>query len=132
MANYGTIFVTIADADKAAALPLIRRFYNLGFNIEATEGTAHYLKEHGIRTRVKKKISSGSTEILDSLRRGHVAYVISTRGRDDTFMQETDGNLIRSCATENNITMLTSLDTVGVLLDVLEEITLCISTIDAD
>ena len=132
VANYGTIFVTIADADKAAALPLIRRFYNLGFNIEATEGTARYLKEHGIRTRVKKKISSGSTEILDSLRRGHVAYVISTRGRDDTFMQETDGNLIRSCATENNITMLTSLDTVGVLLDVLEEITLCISTIDAD
>ena len=61
-----------------------------------------------------------------------MAYVISTSGRDDTFMQETDGNLIRSCATENNITMLTSLDTVGVLLDVLEEITLCISTIDAD
>ena len=40
VANYGTIFVTIADKDKAEALPLIRRFYNLGFNIEGTSGTA--------------------------------------------------------------------------------------------
>ncbi len=130
VANYGTIFVTIADRDKQDALPLIRRFYNLGFNIEATRGTAEFLKSHGIRTRVRKKISSGSTEILDSLRQGHVTYVISTRGMD-SFSQESDGNIIRSCAAENNITMLTSLDTVSVLLDVLEEITLTISTIDA-
>lgn len=67
VANYGTIFVTIADKDKEEALPLIRRFYDLGFNIEATEGTAAFLKEHGIRTRSKKKISEGSEEILESL-----------------------------------------------------------------
>ncbi|MBR4864356.1 MAG: carbamoyl-phosphate synthase large subunit, partial [Oscillospiraceae bacterium] len=36
--NYGTVFATIADRDKEEALPLIRRFYNLGFNIQATEG----------------------------------------------------------------------------------------------
>ncbi|MBQ4317303.1 MAG: carbamoyl-phosphate synthase large subunit, partial [Clostridia bacterium] len=42
--NYGTVFVTVADKDKEEALPLIRRFYNLGFNIEATEGTAKFLK----------------------------------------------------------------------------------------
>ena len=38
--NYGTIFVTVADKDKDEALPLIKRFYELGFNIEATRGTA--------------------------------------------------------------------------------------------
>ncbi len=42
-----------------------------------------------------------------------------------------DGELIRKCATENNVTLFTSLDTVRVLLDVLEEITLTISTIDS-
>ncbi len=128
--NYGTIFVTIADKDKEEALPLIRRFYNLGFNIEATHGTAVFLKEHGIRTRVRAKISEGSDEILDSLRAGHVTYVISTRDLN-SHSQVSDGYQIRRCTVENNVTMFTALDTVRVLLDVLEETTLCISTIDS-
>ena len=129
VANYGTVFVTIADKDKEEALPLIRRFYNLGFNIEATKGTAEFLKQNGIRTRVKKKISDGSEEILDAIRQGYVNYVINTRDID-SIHQETDGFKIRRCAVENNVAMFTALDTVRVLLDVLEEITLRISTID--
>ena len=128
--NYGTVFVTVADRDKEEALPLIRRFYNLGFNIEATRGTARFLKANGIRTHVLQKISNGSDEILDSLRQGHIAYVINTRELGDAS-EESDGAKMRRCATENNITMFTALDTVRVLLDVLEETTLCISTIDA-
>ena len=129
LANYGTLFVSIADKDKDEALPLIRRFYNLGFNIEATEGTGKFLKEHGIRTRIKKKISDGSEEILESIRKGYVNYVISTRDVD-SIDQETDGTIIRRYAVQNNIAMFTALDTVRVLLDVLEERTLGISTIN--
>lgn len=129
VANYGTIFVTLADKDKKDGLELVRRFYNLGFNIEATKGTAKYLKENGIRTRTKEKISEGSEEILESIRKGYVNYVINTRDID-SIDQETDGFKIRRCAVENNVAMFTALDTVKVLLDVLEEITLCISTID--
>ena len=128
--NYGTVFATIADEDKEEALPLIKRFYNLGFNIEATEGTARFLKSHGIRTRMKPKICEGSEEILDSIRQGYVTYVINTRDIR-TEHRHSDGLLIRQCAVENNVTVLTALDTVRVLLDVLEEITLGISTIDA-
>ena len=128
--NYGTVFATIADKDKQEALPLIRRFYNLGFNIEATAGTAAFLKENGIRTHVLRKLSDGSDEILEALRRGHIAYVINTRNIDDTGIQN-DGLQIRRGATENNVTIFTALDTVKVLLDVLEETTLTISTIDA-
>ena len=128
--NYGTILVTIADKNKEEALPLIRRFYNLGFNIEATKGTAAFLKEHGIRTRVKAKISEGSEEILDSIRQGYVTYVINTRDVN-SLGNELDGYAIRQCAVENNVTMFTALDTVKVLLDVLEETTLLISTIDS-
>ncbi|MBQ8043272.1 MAG: ATP-grasp domain-containing protein, partial [Clostridia bacterium] len=127
--NYGTIFVTLADKDKEDGLPLIRRFYNLGFNIEATKGTAKFLKENGIRTRAKEKLSDGSDAILESIRKGYVNYVINTRDVD-SINQETDGFQIRRCAVENNVAMFTSLDTVRVLLEVLEEITLCISTID--
>lgn len=128
--NYGTVLVTLADEDKQEAIPLIRRFYNMGFNIEATSGTAEVLKKNGIRTRVRGKISEGSEEILDSIRAGYVSYVINTRAILSGNHYE-DGVEIRRCATENNVTMFTSLDTVRVLLDVLEETTLTISTIDA-
>ena len=128
--NYGTVFVTVSNRDKEEALPLIRRFYNLGFNIEATEGTANFLKSNGIRTHVLKKISEGSDEIPDSIRQGHIAYVINTRDINSPH-QASDGYEIRSCATDNNVTIFTSLDTVRVLLDVLEETTLTISTIDS-
>ena len=127
--NYGTVFATIADRDKEEALPLIRRFYQLGFNIEATSGTAAFLKSHGIRTHVLKKISEGSDEIPVALRQGHIAYVINTK--DPGGSTQIDGAQIRQIATEYNVTMFTALDTVRVLLDVLEETTLTISTIDA-
>ena len=126
--NYGTVLATIADKDKEEALPLIRRFYQLGFNIEATLGTARFLKENGIRTHAVDKISNGSDEIPTALRQGHIAYVINTK---DPGSNENDGHQIRQIATEHNVSLFTALDTVKVLLDVLEETTLTISTIDA-
>ncbi len=128
--NYGTVLVTLADEDKVEAMPLIKRFYDMGFNIEATSLTAEYLKNYGIRTKVRGKISEGSTDVLDSIRSGYVSYVINTRAIMSGVHYE-DGVQIRRCATENNVTIFTSLDTVRVLLDVLEETTLTISTIDS-
>ena len=129
VSNYGTILVTIAGKQKAEALTLVRRFYDLGFNIEATEGTARYLKENGIKTRVKKKISEGSEEILESIKKGYVPYVINTSKSSGSFQ---DGKLIRRAAIDNNVPVFTCLDTVKVLLDVLEEITMKVSVIDGE
>ncbi len=128
--NYGTVLATVADQDKPEALELIRRFYNLGFNIEATSGTASYLKANGIRTHEVKKISEGSDEITNSLRQRYISYVINT-SNIGSYSENRDGLQIRQLATECNVIMFTSLDTVRVLLDVLEETTLTISTIDA-
>jgi len=128
--NYGTVIVTLADEDKEETLPLVRRFYEMGFNIEATIGTANYLKEHGIRTRVRGKLSEGSEEILDSIRAGYVSYVINTRAILSGVHYE-DGEYIRRCAVENGVTLFSNLDTVRIVLDVLEEITNKVSTIDA-
>ena len=80
-----------------------------------------------------KKISEGhgeSNEIVEAMRQGHIAYVINTRNLN-SLNALSDGVMIRRAATENNVTIFTSLDTVRVLLDVLEETTLTISTIDA-
>ncbi len=128
--NYGTVIVTLADEDKEEALPLVRRFYDMGFNIEATVGTANFLKENGIRTRVLKKLLEGSEQIFDSIRAGYVSYVINTRAIMSGVHYE-DGVAIRRCAVENGVTLFSNLDTVRIVLDVLEEITNKVSTIDA-
>ena len=128
--NYGTIVVSVADEDKEETIPLIRRFYNMGFNIEASTLTGEVLREHGIRTRIRHKPSEGSEEILDSIRAGYVSYVINTRAIL-SGVHYGDGVAIRRVAAQNNVVMLTSLDTVRMLLDVLEEVTMGISTIDA-
>ena len=130
MKQYGTVIVTLADEDKEEALPLVQRFYHLGFNIEATIGTATYLKKHGIRTRVRGKLSDGSDEILQSIRAGYVSYIINTRAILSGVHYD-DGMAIRRCAVENGVTIFTSLDTVRILLDVLEETVPSISTINA-
>ncbi|MBQ0081377.1 MAG: carbamoyl-phosphate synthase large subunit [Alistipes sp.] len=129
--NYGTIFVTVADKDKPEALPLVRRFYNLGFNICATSGTAEFLKKNGIRTHCLKKISEGSNDIREAVHKGHVSYIINTINLNQRSTH-LDGYEIRRAAIENNVTVFTSLETVRVLLNVLEEITLGISTIDSE
>jgi len=129
--KYGTVFATIADADKEKALPLIKRFYNLGFNIEATPGTANFLKENGIRTKVLQKFATGSRDIEKEIMQGHVTYIINTIdvNQHDAHL---DGYEIRKIAIEHGITLLTALETVNVLLNVLEEIILSISTIDQE
>ncbi len=129
--TYGTVIVTLADEDKDEAMPLVRRFYDMGFNIEATVGTANYLNYHGIRTKVRGKLSEGSDEILESIRSGYVSYVINTRAILSGRHFE-DGIAIRRCAVENGVTCFTSLDTVRIVLDVLEGNTGRVSTIDAE
>ena len=129
--NYGTVLVSVADEDKEETVPLVRRFYQMGFNIEATTLTGEELKSHGIRTRIRRKPSEGSEEVLESIRAGYVAYVINTRAIL-SGIHYGDGVAIRRVAAQNNITMLTSLDTVRMLLDVLEEVTLGVTTIDSE
>ena len=128
--NYGTVLVSVADEDKEETVPLVRRFYDLGFRIEATTLTGEVLNSRGIRTRILHKPSEGSDEVIRSIRAGYVSYVINTRAIL-SGVHYGDGTAIRRAAAQNNITMLTSLDTVRLLLDVLEETTMGISTIDA-
>lgn len=102
----------------------------MGFNIEATVGTAIFLREHGIRTRTAA--SSAREARRFSIPSGQAMSAMSlTPALFFLVFTMKNGVAIRRCACENNITMLTALDTVRVLLDVLEETTIGISTIDS-
>ena len=128
MADSGEVFVTLFRDSREEALPLVQRFYDMGFNVTATPGTARFLREHGIHTRELPKIDAEHSEILEELRQGRIAYVINTRD-PHSFSHATAGFTIRSCAASNGVTTFTALDTAAAVLDVLEETALHVAPI---
>ena len=128
--DHGTVLLSICPEDLEEVLPLVRRFYRLGFNIEATTGTAAFLKEQGIRTRRRRDYTEDPADITAAIRSGKVAYLVNTRDPSSTAHMSA-GREMRRLAIENGLTTFTSLDTVRALLDVLEAVSSRISTIDA-
>ncbi|WP_211233483.1 carbamoyl-phosphate synthase large subunit [Thermicanus aegyptius] len=117
----GVLLVTVADKDKGEALPLIRCFVQLGFQVLATDGTARFLSENGLKVKVVNKINGPSPTVIDVIRERKVDLVINTITRGKTPAR--DGFRIRREAVENGIPCLTSLDTAQAILTVLETIT---------
>ena len=115
----GTIVATIADKDKAEALPILKGFADMGFQLIATEGTAQALQAIGIKVETVKKIKDGSPNIIDMLRAGGVDFIVNTLTHGRT--QFSDGFRIRRVAVELNVPCLTSLDTLQVMQQVIGE-----------
>jgi len=74
----GTVFLSLKDADKAAAIPLARRLVDMGFSILATRGTAAKLTEAGLPVRQVNKVLEGRPHCVDAIRSGEVQLVINT------------------------------------------------------
>ncbi|WP_435163718.1 carbamoyl-phosphate synthase large subunit [Paenibacillus glycanilyticus] len=116
----GAIVATVADKDKEEATELLRGFYDLGYKIIATGGTADTLEAAGMRVRRVNKLSEGAPNILDLIREGEAQFVVNTLTKGKT--PERDGFRIRREAVENGVVCMTSLDTVRALLRMLESI----------
>ncbi len=116
----GTILVTIADMDKEEAIPYIKKFSDLGFNIVATKGTATTLTEAGLKVESVKKLSEGTPNVIDYIKEDKIDLVINTLTKGK--VPERDGFKIRRTAVEMGIPSLTSLDTTKAILQVLKEI----------
>ncbi|MGE5403847.1 MAG: carbamoyl-phosphate synthase large subunit, partial [Candidatus Saccharibacteria bacterium] len=116
----GTILATIADKDKEEAVPLLKKFESLGFNVMATAGTARALHKAGVNVKCVNKLDEGCPNIIDLIRQDKIDFVVNTltRGR----RPQSDGFRIRRAAVEHSIPCLTSLDTTKVILQVIEEI----------
>ncbi|WP_127579663.1 carbamoyl-phosphate synthase large subunit [Paenibacillus koleovorans] len=116
----GAIIATVADKDKEEAIEILRGFYELGYKIVATGGTAIALQNAGIRVTTVNKLSEGSPNILDLIRNGEAHFVVNTLTKGKK--PERDGFRIRREAVENGVVCMTSLDTVRALLHVLNTI----------
>ena len=124
-----SILVTVRDLDKENFLPLAKRLDSYGCNFIATSGTAEMLEANGIPVQVVKKISEGVPNVLDIIRSGVVDLIIDIPKKGNDV--KSDGFKIRRIAAECSITLMTSLDTVGALVDVMEKrfITASVNTI---
>lgn len=119
--SHGNVLMTIADADKKEALKIARGFYQIGYGIYATGGTAEYLRANGIDVHDAIKISENPDKnVLNLIRMGRVSLIINTMSQNKNVSK--DGFLIRRTAAENNISCLTSLDTAKAMLRVAESI----------
>ncbi len=111
----GRILVTISDDDKAEAVPVIRRYADLGYALLATHGTHRLLLENGIAAQRINKIVEGSPHVLDAIVARSVDLVINAAGPHE----QNDGYRIRRAAVESSVACLTSLDTARALADAL-------------
>ncbi len=119
MPLHGAILFTVADKHKEEACELARRFQQIGFKIWATEGTANYFTEHGVRTKIGYKIEENpEINLIDLIQTGKVQYIVNTMTKGK--QSERDGFQIRRTSVENGVPCLTSMDTVEAILKVIE------------
>ncbi|HET7658511.1 MAG TPA: carbamoyl-phosphate synthase large subunit [Bacillales bacterium] len=119
--TYGSVLFTIADKDKPDAMPLVERFYKIGYRILATEGTAKMINEKNIPVTTVNKIGGDSPNLLETIRQGDAQFVINTMTKGKQTAR--DGFRIRRESVENGVVCLTSFDTAEAILRVLESMT---------
>ena len=101
----GTIFISVAGADKADMVPVARQFAAMGYKLIATGGTAAYLGKHGIPVDTIPKIQEGRPNLLDKMKNNEVAMIINTpSGRGS----KTDEGQIRTQAVKHRVTLITT------------------------
>lgn len=120
MYDWGTVFLTFSDDQKDSCLEIAKTFYELGFNIIATEGTANFLKENNMKVRSASKLYEGEDDIVNLIQKGVIKYVININN-DYSNAKLGDGYLIRTTAATHNVYTFTSIQTVDVILQILKE-----------
>jgi carbamoyl-phosphate synthase large subunit len=104
----GTVFLSLADRDKATGEAAARVFREMGFAIAATSGTAAYLEERGVEVAtVLSKLGEegGGLDAIDLIESGKVDLVVnSPRGRGP----RADGAYIRRAAASASIPVVTT------------------------
>jgi len=114
----GAVIATIADPDKQEALPILRRYRELGYRLYATAGTARFLEQNGVEADTANKIREGGRTLVSLIQEGQVVLLINTVSRNR--LSEREAQVLRRTAVENGVPCLTSLDTARALLAGLE------------
>jgi carbamoyl-phosphate synthase large subunit len=119
----GTVFVSVADRDKRAAIFPVRRLHDLGFRILATAGTAQVLTRNGVAAEVVGKFSDGPGNIVEEIAAGRVDLVLNTPfGSPGNSGPRMDGYEIRTAAVQAGIPCLTTVQAIAAAVQGIEEL----------
>jgi carbamoyl-phosphate synthase large subunit len=102
----GTVFVSMNDRDKAAAVPVVKEFIQLGFSVMATGGTRRVLQENGVNVDLVLKLHEGRPHVLDAIKNRQIQLIINTPSGQEA---QSDGRLIRRSALSYKIPILTTI-----------------------
>jgi carbamoyl-phosphate synthase large subunit len=115
-----SVLLSIADTDKATALPFVRSLVESGHPLYATAGTAELIKSAGLPvTAIEKRLSEGHPNVVDIIEDGSVGAVVNTVTGDRSIMQ--DGFHIRRAAAERRVPLFTSIDTARAAIESLAQ-----------
>jgi carbamoyl-phosphate synthase large subunit len=110
----GKVFITVNDSDKPNVTPIARRFYELGFELVATEGTARYLRARGIPCARVFKVHEGRPNAHDLIVNGEVALLINTPlGKH----AQQDDYTMRQAAIQHHVAYTTTLSAASAACD---------------
>ena len=110
----GAIFITVNDSDKRGVTPIARRFYEMGFRLVATAGTAKYLRGRGIPTESVLKIFEGRPNGVDLMLNGEIKLMINTPlGKES----QRDDYTMRQAAIANHVAYTTTLSAANAACD---------------
>ena len=102
----GSVLISVNDYDKGAAMKIARDLHRMGFKLYATPGTADYFRRVGLPVQTVNKVSQGGPDVVDLIREGKVNLILNTPLGSTTH---SDGAMIRTAATRNDVTLLTTL-----------------------
>ncbi|KAB8319338.1 carbamoyl-phosphate synthase large subunit [Tolypothrix campylonemoides VB511288] len=102
----GTVFVSMNDRDKTAAVPVVKEFIDLGFAVMATDGTRRVLHEHGLDVELVLKLHEGRPHVLDAIKNHRIQLIINTPSGEEA---QSDGRLIRRTALAYKIPITTTI-----------------------
>ena len=102
----GTIFLSVNDHDKAAAIPLAKQFVEMGFHLVATHGTADVLSDTGLQVERVYKVQEGRPNVVDLIKGDRIQLIVNTPRGQDTFFDE---KAIRRAAVQARIPTITTI-----------------------
>jgi len=102
----GTAFISVKESDQLAAWGVAKRLRSLGFKIQATSGTASFLKDKGVEVETVNKVKEGRPHIVDHIKNGAVALVVNTVR---TASAHTDSLSIRREALQRGVPYYTTM-----------------------
>jgi carbamoyl-phosphate synthase large subunit len=103
----GTVFVSVAERDRAAVVPIAAKLASMGYDLMSTSGTAKALGEHGIHVAPVRKIHEGRPNLLDHLANGAIAMIVNTPSGKGA---RTDEGRIRAAAVSHGVPCITTIN----------------------